>query len=221
MTSPTADPREQTAERSVAPARNAKSSDRAALYLRVSTREQTAENQERELQQWAGRAGFEVVKVYADTASGSRSDRAALAAVLAGAHRRAFDAPLIWSLDRLSREGIGPMTRYMDQLRGAGVRVMSHQEPWLDTGGPGRGAPDRHLRLGRSAGAAADRRAGARRPSPRPGPGRPVRSEAPPRGSRGAPPPRSRRARGEEDRPGDEGPDLHPSAQVSGLPKVP
>ena len=109
---------------------------RAALYVRVSTKEQTAENQERELRQWAARLGLEVVSKYTDTASGARSDRAALAAVLAGAHRREFDALLIWSLDRLSREGIGSMARYMEQLKAAGVRVMSHQEPWLDTGGP-------------------------------------------------------------------------------------
>ncbi len=46
---------------------------RAALYVRVSTGERTTENQERELRQWAGRLGFEVVKVYADTASEPRS----------------------------------------------------------------------------------------------------------------------------------------------------
>ncbi len=109
---------------------------RAALYVRVSTRDQTTENQEGELRRWADRLGLEVDRVYADTASGARSDRAALTAVLAGAHRRQFDVLLIWSLDRLSREGIGPMTRYMDQLRGAGVRVMSHQESWVDTASP-------------------------------------------------------------------------------------
>ena len=109
---------------------------RAVLYLRVSTRDQSVENQERELRRWADRLGFEVAAVYADTASGSRSDRAALAAVLAGAHRREFGVLLIWSLDRLSREGIGATARYLEQLRLGGVRVMSHQEPWLDTGGP-------------------------------------------------------------------------------------
>jgi DNA invertase Pin-like site-specific DNA recombinase len=57
----------------------------------VSTKEQTTENQERELRQWAERLGFEVVAVYADTMSGARSDRAALAAVLTAAHRREFD----------------------------------------------------------------------------------------------------------------------------------
>jgi DNA invertase Pin-like site-specific DNA recombinase len=109
---------------------------RAALYLRVSTRDQSVENQERELRRWAERLGFNVVRVCAETASGARSDRAALAEVLAGAHRREFDVILIWSLDRFSREGILPMVRYFEQLRLASVRVMSHQEPWVDTGGP-------------------------------------------------------------------------------------
>ncbi len=66
-----------------------------------------------------------MVRVYSDTASGARSDRAALAAVLVGAHRREFDVLLIWALDRLSREGIASMTGYMEQLQRAGVRVLS------------------------------------------------------------------------------------------------
>ena len=99
------------------------SSVRAALYVRVSTRDQSVENQERELRRWAERLGFNVVRVCAETASGARSDRAALAEVLAGAHRREFDAILIWSLDRFSREGmILPMVRYFEQLRLASAR---------------------------------------------------------------------------------------------------
>src|SRR5262245_31367859 len=39
---------------------------RAALYLRVSTIDQTTANQERELRQVAERAGWEVGKVYKD-----------------------------------------------------------------------------------------------------------------------------------------------------------
>ena len=109
---------------------------RAACYLRVSTKDQTVENQERELRQWADRLGLEVVARYADTASGTRSDRAALTEVLATAHRRTFDVLLIWSLDRLTREGIGATARYLDQLRAAGIRVMGYREAWLDTGGP-------------------------------------------------------------------------------------
>ncbi len=109
---------------------------RAAIYLRVSTKEQTVENQERELRLWADRLGLEVVAVYSDTMSGARGDRVGLAELLAAAHRRELDTLLLWALDRLSREGIGALARYMEQLRAAGVRVLSHQEPWVDTSGP-------------------------------------------------------------------------------------
>jgi DNA invertase Pin-like site-specific DNA recombinase len=109
---------------------------RGALYVRVSTKEQTTENQERELRKWAERLRLEVVAVYADTMSGARNDRTGLAEVLTAAHRREFDVLLVWALDRVSREGIGRMVGYVEQLRAAGIRVLSHQEPWLDTGGP-------------------------------------------------------------------------------------
>ena len=81
------------------------SSRLAALYLRVSTRDQTTENQELALQQWAERLDLDVVKVYADTASGARGDRAALADLFADAQRGRFSVLLLWSLDRLTREG--------------------------------------------------------------------------------------------------------------------
>jgi DNA invertase Pin-like site-specific DNA recombinase len=44
-------------------------------------------------------------------------DRAALAEVLAAAHQREYHILLMWALDRLSRKGIGPMLRYLEQLR--------------------------------------------------------------------------------------------------------
>ncbi len=113
-------------------------SRRGAIYLRVSTREQTIENQEREPRQWADCLGLEVVAVYADTVSGARSDRAALANVLAGAHRRDFGVLLVWALDRLSREGIRPMLRYLDKLRAAGVRSSNELQRSPGSTRPGR-----------------------------------------------------------------------------------
>ncbi len=109
---------------------------RAGLYVRVSGRGQTAENQERELRAWADRSGYEVVRVYTDTISGARPDRAGLRAAIAGAHQRDYDVLLVWALDRLSREGIAPMLRHLEELRALGVRVRSCQESWVDTSSP-------------------------------------------------------------------------------------
>src|SRR5262245_3554514 len=108
---------------------------RAAIYVRVSTDDQTNRNQEPELRRWAKRLGFKVAEVYADTVSGAKATRPQLTEVLAGAHRREFDVLLIWALDRLSREGVEPVLKYLRRFNEAGVRVMSHQEPWLDTRG--------------------------------------------------------------------------------------
>jgi DNA invertase Pin-like site-specific DNA recombinase len=41
-------------------------SRRAALYLRVSTLDQNTDNQEIQLREAAGRAGYEITKVYRD-----------------------------------------------------------------------------------------------------------------------------------------------------------
>ncbi len=54
---------------------------RAGVYLRVSTKEQTVENQERDVRAWAERLGLEIVTVFSDTASGAKSDRVALTAL--------------------------------------------------------------------------------------------------------------------------------------------
>ena len=82
---------------------------RVVLYVRVSTSEQTTENQIRELTQWAERAGHHVVKVYGDAGiSGAkgRDKRSGLDAMLRAAARREFDILAVWSSDRLGRSMI-------------------------------------------------------------------------------------------------------------------
>jgi DNA invertase Pin-like site-specific DNA recombinase len=109
----------------------------AALYVRVSSEEQTTQNQEPELRRWAKRLGLKVVKKYADNGlSGSRRNRPGLIAMLNGAHRRDFDVLLIWALDRLTREGVGETLAYLKKLKAAGVAVRSLHEDWLNTSDP-------------------------------------------------------------------------------------
>ncbi len=112
---------------------------KVALYARTSLgadRGQNPETQLIALRAWADRLGVEVAGEYVDQASGTRADRAGLRTLLDAAHRREFDGALVWALDRLSREGIGPMVTYLERFKAAGVAVKSHQEPWLDTESP-------------------------------------------------------------------------------------
>ena len=76
---------------------------RAALYCRVSTSDQSCDRQERDLAAFAERAGYEVVGTYKETASGVRLDRAERRKVLALAQRREIDAVLVTELSRWGR----------------------------------------------------------------------------------------------------------------------
>jgi DNA invertase Pin-like site-specific DNA recombinase len=79
---------------------------RAAIYLRVSTTEQTTANQERELRQVAERAGWEVGKVYKDdgiSGAKGRDKRPQFDALCRDASARQFDIVMAWSVDRLGR----------------------------------------------------------------------------------------------------------------------
>jgi DNA invertase Pin-like site-specific DNA recombinase len=78
---------------------------RVALYARVSTLNgQDPEMQLRELREYAGRRGWETAGEYTDTGvSGSKESRPQLNRLMADAHRRRFDAILVWKIDRFGR----------------------------------------------------------------------------------------------------------------------
>ena len=79
---------------------------RAALYLRVSTDQQTTENQRLELAKAAKRQGWEIVAVFDDNGvSGAkgREYRQQFDAMLKAVARKEFDVLMVWSVDRLGR----------------------------------------------------------------------------------------------------------------------
>ena len=111
---------------------------RVAIYVRVSTSDQTTENQVRELTEWADRAGHEVVTIYDDNGvSGAkgREYRKEFDKLLKGAVRREFDLVAAWSVDRLGRS-LQDLIGFLQELHGAGVDLYLHQQA-LDTTTPG------------------------------------------------------------------------------------
>ena len=77
---------------------------RAAIYARVSTLiGQSPEMQLAELREYASRRGWEIVGEYVDCISGSKESRPELNRLMADAHRRHFDAVLVWKIDRFGR----------------------------------------------------------------------------------------------------------------------
>jgi DNA invertase Pin-like site-specific DNA recombinase len=78
---------------------------RVALYARVSTLNgQHPEMQLAELREFAARRGWEIIAEYVDEGvSGSKESRPALNRLMTDAHRRKFEAVLVWKIDRFGR----------------------------------------------------------------------------------------------------------------------
>ena len=108
---------------------------RAALYLRVSTLDQHPETQAHELRQFAALRGYDIVDEYLDHGvSGTKVRRPALDKLLRDAHRRRFDAVLVWSCDRLARS-TKHFLQVLDDLSELGIQFLSQRES-IDTEGP-------------------------------------------------------------------------------------
>jgi DNA invertase Pin-like site-specific DNA recombinase len=110
---------------------------RAAMYLRVSTLDQTTANQERELREVAERAGWQIVKVYKDhgiSGAKDRDGRPAFDALCKAATAREFDVVMAWSVDRLGRS-LKDLIAFLGELHATGVDLFLRQQG-LDTSTP-------------------------------------------------------------------------------------
>jgi DNA invertase Pin-like site-specific DNA recombinase len=120
----------------MSPKRSAKPK-RVAIYLRVSTNEQTTRNQRRELRTVAERHGWEVAKIYEDAGiSGGkgREERPGFDALMMAVARREIDMVAAWSVDRLGRS-LMDLLAFLKDLHAKGVDLFLHQQG-LDTSTP-------------------------------------------------------------------------------------
>lgn len=97
---------------------------RVAIYVRVSTQEQSCELQREELSRFTAARGWEVVGVYEDKATGTDGKRPMLQALLSDARARKFDILLCWKLDRVFRSLKGLVTT-LQELSELGIEFVS------------------------------------------------------------------------------------------------
>ena len=76
---------------------------RVALYVRVSTTEQSYDLQEKDLEDYARARGWSIHGVYREKMTGTTDKRPVLQACLADARARKYDVLLVWKLDRFFR----------------------------------------------------------------------------------------------------------------------
>ncbi|HSE58733.1 MAG TPA: recombinase family protein [Nitrospiraceae bacterium] len=110
---------------------------KVAFYARVSTGDQTVENQVRELEALAERNGWEVVKVFKDegiSGAKGRDKRPGFDGLLKGVARKEFDLVAAWSVDRLGRS-LQDLVGFLEELQSKGVDLVLVRQG-LDTGTP-------------------------------------------------------------------------------------
>lgn len=110
---------------------------RTALYARISTSNngQSPEMQLRELREYCERRGWTVAGEYVDLGiSGTKEKRPELDRLMAEAHRRRFDAVIVWKFDRFARS-VSHLLRALETFQALGVHFVSLSES-LDTSTP-------------------------------------------------------------------------------------
>ncbi len=110
--------------------------NRCVLYTRVSTENQTTDNQTFELRKIAIQKGYTIVDEYSDVMSGAkgRDKRTGFDNLIKGATRKEFDIILVWSVDRLGRS-LQHLISFLNEIHSVGCDLYIHQSG-IDTSTP-------------------------------------------------------------------------------------
>ncbi len=105
----------------------------AAEWLRVSTGDQDASNQQPALTAMREQRGDDLVASFTVEASASQGKhRGDWRRMVAMAQSARIQRVYVWSLDRVSREGVPATFAALSGLLRAGCIIVSYREPWLE-----------------------------------------------------------------------------------------
>jgi DNA invertase Pin-like site-specific DNA recombinase len=96
----------------------------AVGYTRISTGDQSAELQLRELRAYAESHGWQIAELYQDVMSGAESSRPGLNRLMADVRARKLDGILVWKLDRFGRSLVDCLNN-IRVLEESGVRFVA------------------------------------------------------------------------------------------------
>ena len=108
---------------------------RAAVYCRVSTSDQSCERQQLDLAAFAQRGHYDVVSVFKETASGNRADRIERTKVITLARDRQIEVVLVTELTRWGRSTTDLLAS-LQELEACGVSVIAQTGLQFDLKSP-------------------------------------------------------------------------------------
>jgi DNA invertase Pin-like site-specific DNA recombinase len=108
---------------------------RIGIYSRVSTNGQNPRMQLAELREYSHNRNLKIVDEYVDTGvSGAKDSRPELDRLMKDAHRRRFDAVVVWKFDRFARS-VSHLLRALETFRALGIDFVSLSEQ-VETNSP-------------------------------------------------------------------------------------
>ena|SRR5690348_13817436 len=110
---------------------------KTAIYARVSTSNhgQDVGVQTRELREYCERRGWQIAGEFVDSGvSGAKDSRPELNRLMADAHKRQFDAIVVWRFDRFARS-VSHLLRALETFKALGIEFVSLSEQ-VDTSTP-------------------------------------------------------------------------------------
>ncbi len=112
-----------------------KADKKVAIYVRVSTKDQSVGMQLNDLERYSKERGLNIFKVYEDNGvSGTKETRPALGQLMDDARKRKFDIVLVWRFDRFARS-TKHLVNALYEFRNLGIDFISYQEN-IDTSSP-------------------------------------------------------------------------------------
>lgn len=100
---------------------------RAALYVRVSTQDQSCDLQRIELLSFLDTKGWKLFEIYEDKATGTNANRPMLQKLLSDARDKKFDVIICWKLDRLFRS-LKDLIITLQVFNELGIDFISHRD---------------------------------------------------------------------------------------------
>ena len=106
-----------------------------AIYVRVSTDKQEANNQLIALREYVKKQNWGVYKEYVDVISGKINSRPKFNALFEDAHKLEFNIVLFWDLSRFSRSGTLYTLQKLKELENLKIDWLSYREPYFKSMG--------------------------------------------------------------------------------------
>ena len=111
--------------------------NRCVIYTRVSTDNQTTDNQLMELKRVAELKGLTIIDTFTDegiSGAKGRDKRTGFDNLIKGAVKKEFDTILVWSVDRLGRS-LQDLVSFLNEIHSVGCDLYIHQSG-IDTSTP-------------------------------------------------------------------------------------